>query len=342
MPQDYYSLVTNAGLIKEAKAGQIGGVPINLTEIAIGDSLGSYYEPDPSATSLLNELYRTNLTSAVLDAKNPNQLIIEGVIDEEAGPFYIREVGIFDADGDLFAIGKYPETFKPSFTSGSGKRLYIRMIVGFVSTPNVEIIISENINFDPNFESNLNDKLDLINNDISDRLKISQNLADLSNVQTARNNLGLKESAITDFTASILPFAIIPPPTGWLECNGAAISRTTYANLFSKIGTTYGPGNNSTTFNIPDLRGEFIRGFDNGRGIDSGRNFATFQDQSIQAHKHAISGSGGSAGAGSNPGNNSGQWDSGAYTGKNTFTTIYNLSGITRPRNIALAYCIKY
>ena len=189
MPQDYYSLVTNTGLIKEAAAGQIGGNPINLTQIAVGDSNGSYYEPDSAATSLVNELYRASLTSAVLDANNPNQLIIEGVIPEEAGPFYIREVGIFDSDGDLFAIGKYPETFKSNYESGSGKRLYIRLIVAFVSIPNVQIILSENINFDPNFEANLNIEL-------ANRLKISENLADLNDVAIARNNLGLGTGAL--------------------------------------------------------------------------------------------------------------------------------------------------
>jgi hypothetical protein len=196
MPQDYYSLVTNNGLIKEAQAGQIGGSPINLTEIAVGDGGGSSYDPDSSATALVNELYRTELTSSVLDANNPNQLIIEGVIPEEAGPFYIREVGIFDSEGDLFAIGKYPETFKSNYASGSGKRLYIRMIIGFVSTPNVEIMISENINFDPNFEANLNAELANINNELNERLKISENLADLDDAEAVRENLGLGSAAI--------------------------------------------------------------------------------------------------------------------------------------------------
>lgn len=182
MSSNYYSIITNNGLIKEAEAGQIGGNPINLTEIAVGDGNGSYYEPTSEAAGLVNELYRANLTSSVLDANNPNQLIIEGVIPEEAGPFYIREVGIFDSDGELFAIGKYPETFKSNYESGSGKRLYIRMIIAFVSTPNVEVILSENINFDPNFEANLNIEL-------ANRLKISENLADLNDAGQARNNL---------------------------------------------------------------------------------------------------------------------------------------------------------
>lgn len=63
-------------------------------------------------------------------------------------------------------------------------------------------------------------------------------------------------------------FARTTAPIGWLECNGQAVSRTTYANLFLWLGTRHGIGDNSTTFNVPDLRGEFIRGFDNGKGTD--------------------------------------------------------------------------
>jgi phage-related tail fiber protein len=129
--QEYYSLVTNNGLLKEAAANISGKAPINLTTMAIGDANGAPYNPDGSATSLVHEVYRTTLTHVAIDENNPNQLIIEAVINETIGPFYIREVGIFDSDGDLFAIGKYPETFKPDLPSGSGKRLYIRMILGF-------------------------------------------------------------------------------------------------------------------------------------------------------------------------------------------------------------------
>ena len=66
-------------------------------------------------------------------------------------------------------------------------------------------------------------------------------------------------------------------PTGWLKCNGAAISRTTYATLFAAIGTTYGSGDGSSTFNVPELRGEFVRGWDDSRGVDSGRSLGSFQ-----------------------------------------------------------------
>lgn len=76
---------------------------------------------------------------------------------------------------------------------------------------------------------------------------------------------------------TIITFPVNVTPTGFLECNGALLSRTTYADLFAVIGTTYGVGDGSTTFAIPDLRGEFIRGWDNGRGVDDGRSFGSFQ-----------------------------------------------------------------
>lgn len=76
------------------------------------------------------------------------------------------------------------------------------------------------------------------------------------------------------------------PPTGWLKCNGAQISRTTYSALFAAIGTTYGSGNGSTTFHLPDFRGLFPRGFDDGRGYDSGRVFGSFQDSDNKSHNH--------------------------------------------------------
>lgn len=61
-------------------------------------------------------------------------------------------------------------------------------------------------------------------------------------------------------SGAVMPFAMATAPSGWLVCDGAAVSRTSYANLFAAIGTLYGTGNNSTTFNLPDLRGHFVRG----------------------------------------------------------------------------------
>ena len=81
-------------------------------------------------------------------------------------------------------------------------------------------------------------------------------------------------------------------PAGYLECNGAAVSRSTYSALFAVIGTTYGSGNGSSTFNLPDLRGEFVRGFDNGRGVDSGRSINNPQGSANQSHNHSYGNAG--------------------------------------------------
>lgn len=85
---------------------------------------------------------------------------------------------------------------------------------------------------------------------------------------------------------AVMSFAMPSPPTGYLKANGSAISRTNYADLFAAIGTRYGGGDGSTTFNLPDLRGLFPRAWDDGRGIDGGRGFGSFQDSMVLSHHH--------------------------------------------------------
>ena len=136
-------------------------------------------------------------------------------------------------------------------------------------------------------------------------------------------------------------------PAGWLKADGSAVSRTDYANLFSAIGTTFGTGDGSTTFNLPDLRGEFIRGYDNARGIDSGRTIGSSQSSQNLSHSHSLlfaDGDGTKVGI-----INATLADRfGAtvpyYLGTkdgNTYLT-YEGGTETRPRNVALLACIKY
>ena len=89
------------------------------------------------------------------------------------------------------------------------------------------------------------------------------------------------------FVGSIMAFAATPS-SDWINCNGQAVSRTTHSRLFSKIGTTYGVGNGTTTFNVPEMRGETIRGLDQGRGIDINRTLGSFQDFAVARHYHYL------------------------------------------------------
>jgi microcystin-dependent protein len=99
--------------------------------------------------------------------------------------------------------------------------------------------------------------------------------------------------AATDLTpaGTVIYTARSTAPTGYLKANGAAVSRTTYATLFSAIGTTYGGGDGSTTFNLPDLRGEFVRGLDDGRGVDTSRTLGSSQGDATAMPSNAFTGS---------------------------------------------------
>lgn len=87
-------------------------------------------------------------------------------------------------------------------------------------------------------------------------------------------------------SGSMIMYAGSTAPAGWFLCNGAAVSRATYASLFAVIGTSFGIGDGSTTFNVPDMRGEFPRGYDDGRGVDPSRVFGSTQADQFQGHVH--------------------------------------------------------
>jgi microcystin-dependent protein len=134
---------------------------------------------------------------------------------------------------------------------------------------------------------------------------------------------------------AVMTFATASAPTGWLAADGAAVSRTTYSALFDAIGTTYGSGDLTTTFNLPDLRGEFVRGLDSSRGVDAGRVIGSFQADELKSHTHTFRGYGASLANGANTA-------SGTNTQNYTISTNATGGTETRPRNIALLYCIKF
>ena len=135
---------------------------------------------------------------------------------------------------------------------------------------------------------------------------------------------------------TIAHFAANTVPPGWLAANGAAVSRTAYAALFLAIGTTYGAGDGSTTFGLPDLRGEFLRGLDSGRGVDTGRAIGSAQGHQFGSHSHtyprATSNENGGAMLGGSP--------SGVSTSSTAGGTTNGSE--TRPRNVAALACIKF
>lgn len=176
-------------------------------------------------------------------------------------------------------------------------------------------------------------------NSIPDPLVKGENLNDVPDKSAARFNLGVYSKSETDQKApagAVIHFARGTAPAGWLKANGAAVSRIAYSDLFAAIGITFGAGDGFNTFNIPDLRGEFIRAYDDGRGVDAGRAFGSKQADQFEAHSHGIPNNGGT-------GHNYNTTAAGDSTAADQYQQTTETGGTeTRPRNIALLACIKY
>lgn len=155
---------------------------------------------------------------------------------------------------------------------------------------------------------------------------------------------------------AVMPFAMLTAPTGWLECDGTEYSQTgDYANLYAAIGDAYNIGTETAGyFRLPDLRGEFIRGFDHGRGIDADRDsdgalgLAQSDDYGSHYHNTGLSGYPSSSDAlamiyGADTITSTGRFfvtNAGTATYSPRTSTVGGTE--TRPRNIAMMYCIKY
>ena len=387
---EFRTIHTTYGLTAMAQA-EATGTPINLTHIAVGDGNGNPVAVTEGMTNLVRERFRATVNRVYQDPTTPNRFTAELVIPAAEGGFVLREVGVFDATGSLFAVGNLPDTYKPVASEGAYADTIVRMeflvtnasVVTLQIDPNVAVAsqawVINNVNAcfilpggttgqvlrkasngcgdtewaDP---SNVNvtvntveetqtlaaaqtvvDWVDVTNNGLAvyvegvrlrpdqwtpdatlntritlatsypagtkivgaqnepasqmvDPLVQAQNLADVPDKALGRQNLGVYSKAETDQKApagAVVYFARNSAPAGWLKANGAAISRAVYADLFAAIGTTFGAGDGFNTFNLPDLRGEFVRGWDDGRGVDTGRAFGSSQADAFRAHTHA-------------------------------------------------------
>ncbi|WP_256672215.1 phage tail protein [Pseudomonas sp. ANT_J12] len=142
---DYYTLLTNAGIAYET-ACKAAGLPIKLSQISVGDGAGTVYNPAATATALKREVWRGPLNALFQDEKNPSWLLAEVTIPPDVGGWYVREAGIWTDTGILYAIVKYPESFKPVLaTSGSGKEFYIRSIFETSNAALVTLLIDDTV-----------------------------------------------------------------------------------------------------------------------------------------------------------------------------------------------------
>ena len=515
------SILTTVGRAKLASATPEN--QLNITHVAVGDGNGGYPPLTPSMTSLSNEKWR-GAASLPIRSTDQNVIIFEGFIPGNVGGFFVREVGIFDSDGDMIAIGQTAVVEKPDPSGGSPVTLSVRLHVSLDNASDVQLIYNDSPDIDhaglgnrdaenshpalsistqplPNLSqlaSNVQGILALLDTaatkkaqtSVSDKttgaamlngahglggksvvsanwngitasgfytnsnssqgeLPIAAEDLSLIHVETESNaaqicmrtlssaprtwrrsrngltwgawveiaddgykivtdaNMAMKtgmysmpaslgalnspvpgqsgtlsviqggagdayitqawtqsnetdeervfvrhkrlvgwtawvelyHSGNNDEVGSIKYFITTVTPKGrYIKANGAAISRAAYSDLFAKVGTFWGAGNGSTTFNVPDLRGEFIRTWDDGRGVDASRSFGSFQSDEFKSHSHQLNTTGVIEGSPVGPSFNALH----AGSGKISSGTTAVGGTETRPRNVALIAWIRY
>lgn len=144
MSAKFYTLLTDIGAAKLASAAALG-VPLKITQMAVGDGGGVLPTPSAQQTALVAEKRRAALNMLYIDPQNSSQIIAEQVIPETEGGWWIREVGLFDETGALIAVGNCPESYKPQLAEGSGRTQTVRMVLITSSTDNITLKIDPSV-----------------------------------------------------------------------------------------------------------------------------------------------------------------------------------------------------
>ncbi|ENZ2342136.1 phage tail protein [Salmonella enterica] len=355
MATKYFALLTNIGAAKLADATALGS-QVEITQMAVGDGNGALPTPNPAQTALTHELRRAQLNMLTIDPVNTNQIIAEQVIPEDVGGWWIREIGLFDKDGDMIAVANCAETYKPQLQEGSGRVQVIRVILIVSSTEAVTLKIDPSVVLATRkYVDDAVIEVKAYADDVMKKHVVAANphkqyplianalkeMVDAGLVNQILQNLGLGEGSALPVGVPI-PWPSATPPTGWLKCNGAAFT----ASQHPKLALAY------PALRLPDLRGEFIRGWDDGRGVDGGRMLLEGQADSFRSHNHGVTAWDAWDSSVLTPNDRGGDlllstdnavWAGGSVNGKSNgkYGTAGNGGNETRPRNIAFNYIVR-
>ncbi|WP_176472051.1 phage tail protein [Vreelandella alkaliphila] len=141
---EFHTLITQTGQAKLA-AAIANSEPLELSAVAMGDGGGSLPTPSAARTTLVKEVHRVGINVIGVDSDNPHWLVIEAVLPPEVGGWMIREVGVYDSEGDLIVYGNYPETYKPLLSEGSGRTQTVRIIMQVSDTEAVTLTVDPSV-----------------------------------------------------------------------------------------------------------------------------------------------------------------------------------------------------
>ncbi|MGU3447588.1 phage tail protein [Enterobacteriaceae bacterium C34A] len=337
MTTKFLAILTNQGAARLANAAALG-TKLNITQMAVGDANGVLPTPDPAQTKLINQTRIAPINSLGVDASDDSQIIAEQIIPENEGGFWIREIGLFDEEGVLIAVANCPETYKPLLAEGSGRTQTIRMILVVSSTTAITLKIDPSVVLAT--RKYVDDK-------VIEAKAYADSLLTAHLAAADPHPQYLKPADIDKYipVGLPLPWPQATPPDGWLKCNGAAFDKAKYP----KLAIAYPSGS------LPDLRGEFIRGWDDGRGVDSSRVLGASQNWAQRNVIGSLSGiavllTGNSSGAiALKDSANTSKWAAGTpavgdirdMTFDSSKIPGMNIAEEVRPRNIAFNYIVR-
>lgn len=367
----FFAILTNVGKAKQANADALG-IPWKITDMGVGDANNiDPVIPAEGQTKLINEWRRKPLNRLLDDPVNPAVLIAEQIIPADEGGRWIREIGLYDADGDLVAVANCAPSFKPLLSQGSGRTQIVRMNFIVTSTGNIQLKIDPAVVLATRafVEAAILEVLPK-NKTPGQWTRVKTN--DRGIVVEGDNPSTLAGMGITDtYTktqieamiaqASALPVGVMAPipvdkiPPGFLELDGSVKSIAVYPDLAAFLGTLYNKGDEGAgNFRLPESRAEFLRGWDHGRGVDVGRALGSWQKGTMVSADTTGSGDGstviGLGAAAALPLASYGidpisladyPAQVTALSSAATAASNVAVSGSVRPRNLAVMWCIK-
>ncbi|WP_236418988.1 phage tail protein [Pseudomonas syringae] len=293
-------MITTLGAAKKTNCDALG-IPWEPRYMLIGDANGADPVPSPSQTKLVNQVYRAQINQLRVSPTDANVLIAEVVLPPDVGGWWVRELALEDKDGIFSAVANAPPSYKPVLAQGSGRNQVVRMHIITNGTSNIQLKI------DPSVVLATRQYVDEAVNGLLPKNKPAGTYTkvvvnDRGIFVSGSNPTTLAGYGITDtYTkdqitamiaqASALPvgsmigFPVNKVAPGFLVLDGSVKSVSAYPDLATFLGGAFNKGDEGAgNFRLPDSRGEFLRGWDNGRGVDAGRAIGSYQLDTFQGH----------------------------------------------------------
>ncbi|MBK5477445.1 phage tail protein [Pseudomonas sp. TH21] len=286
-------MITTQGAAKKTNCDALG-IPWEPRYMLIGDANGTDPVPSPSQTKLVNQVYRAQINQLRVSPTDANVLIAEVVLPPDVGGWWVRELALEDKDGVFSAVANAPPSYKPVLAQGSGRNQVVRMHIITNGTSNIQLKIDPAVVLATRqyVDEAVNGLLPA-NKPAGTYTKVTVN--DRGVFVSGSNPTTLAGYGITDtYTkdqitamiaqASALPvgsmigFPVDKVAPGFLELDGSVKSVATYPDLATFLGGAFNKGDEGAgNFRLPESRGEFLRGWDHGRGVDAGRAVGSWQ-----------------------------------------------------------------